>query len=230
MTGMKVHVGALEVFKIKISYKLLQRGTKALQEPGWVPANAEMGTRAPVVPAAPGSCSVGGTELCTSIVTRLLTWEQDMEGSFARLACAFLLIKKFSLVLQVSFAAGWPPIRLAASCGSLWLCHSGLFTSKYLMPNLFAPVADSELAAARGGGRSPGIHKALAGGSCVCCKSPPGDFWGAPGLPQVTLIPGPVSAQMKLEAGGLVPECRRGQGSAGRRPVRPPPSLCLEVQ
>lgn len=140
MTGMKVHVGALEVFKIKISYKLLQHGTKALQEPGWVPANAEMGTRAPVVPAAPGSCSVGGTELCTSIVTRLLTWEQDMEGSFARLACAFLLIKKFSLVLQVSFAAGWPPIRLPASCGSLWLCHSGLFTSKYLYFQTFLPL------------------------------------------------------------------------------------------
>lgn len=227
MMGMKVHVGALGSFQDK--NKLLQRGTKALQEPGWVSANTEMGTRAPVIPAAPGRCSVSGTELCTSIVTRLLTWEQDMEGSFARLACAFLLIKKFSLVLQVSFAAGWPPIRLAASCGSLWLCHSG-FASKYLMPNLFAPVAGTELAAARGGGRSPGIHKALAGGSCVCCESPPGDFWGAPGLPQVTLNLGPGSAQMKLKAGGLVPECRHGQGSAGRRPVRPPPPPCLGVQ
>lgn len=114
-------MGALEVFKIKISYKLLQRGTKALQEPGCVLANTGTETRAPVIPAAPGSCSVGGTELCTSTVTHLLTRKQDREGLFARSARVFLVIKKFSLVLQVSFAAGRPPIRLAASHGRLWL-------------------------------------------------------------------------------------------------------------
>lgn len=117
-TGRKVHVGALEVFH---KNKVQTSATRYKSLTGTWPDSYEHtngNTCVLAIPEVDGSCFVRGTELCTSIVTRLLTWEQaplEDGGLFTSSARAFLAIQNFSLVLQVSFALCWPPVWLAVA-------------------------------------------------------------------------------------------------------------------
>ncbi|KAM4763985.1 uncharacterized protein ACIQIH_014562 isoform 1-T3 [Cyanocitta cristata] len=73
-------------------------------------------------------------------------------GLFTSSASASLVIKKFSLVLRVSFALCWPPIRLTAYPGSLWHYQRICFQISRAK-RFFLSVAGNELAAVRGGSR-----------------------------------------------------------------------------
>lgn len=135
LTDREIHVGALGLFTI-ISYKLVHRDPKALQGPVWDPGNTVMAT-----PSCRGACggaaALSGAELCASPVPRVEPPRRDT-ALFTSSASAALVIKKFSLVLRVSFALCWPPIRLAVYAGSVWHYQSG-FASKHRSPNVFSP-------------------------------------------------------------------------------------------
>lgn len=135
LTDREIHVGALGLFTI-ISYKLVHRDPKALQGPVWDPGNTVMATPS-CCGACGGAAALSGAELCASPVPRVEPPRRDT-ALFTSSASAALVIKKFSLVLRVSFALCWPPIRLAVYAGSVWHYQSG-FASKHRSPNVFSP-------------------------------------------------------------------------------------------
>lgn len=134
VTDREVHVGALEIAKT-ISYKLLHRDPKALQEAGWDPG---MGTCACWQCLWRVAAALSGDRALQFHRHPRGTRPGRDRGLFTSSAFAPLVIKKFSLVLRVSFALCWPHIRLAAYPGSPWHYQSG-FASKYRTPNVFSP-------------------------------------------------------------------------------------------
>lgn len=127
----EVHMDVLEVFKIKISCKLLQHDTKALQEHGKVPTNAEIRTHACQLSLqwmASASSGDRAAHFDRHLFPRVGTSPIGRQRLLHKFGPCISCDKTFSLVLQVSFGLCWPPAWLAASPGcwtvaaSEWIC------------------------------------------------------------------------------------------------------------